>query len=150
MYSKILSNYWMRLIRLWRIMQVVEDVVNRAWGPSSTPRNGGVHLTKVSWNDLSAEVGKKGKERFGEQRWYSRLPSLSPVSVQLSCRCRKWLECVLAVSRPFGRKVFLRALPFFPAFKTSFAEWKSQIIVGVFNDCIYFYISIAKFRHSND
>ena len=136
MYSKILSSYWMRLIRLRRIMQVEEDVVNRGWGPSSTPRNGGVHLTKVSWNDLSVEVGKKKKDRFGEQRWYSRLPSLLPVSVQVSCRCHKWLECVLAVSGPFGREVFLWALPFFPVFKTSFADWKSQIIVGVFNESI--------------
>ena len=83
-------------------------------------------------------MGKKGKDRFGEQRWYIRFPSLLPVRVQVSCRCHKSLECVLAscFSSIWPRGFSQTALPFFPAFKTSFADWKSQIIVGVFNDCI--------------
>ena len=44
--------------------------------------------------------------------------------------------CSSCFSSIWPRGFSQAALPFFPAFKTSFADWKSQIIVGVFNDCI--------------
>ena len=31
--SKLISNYWMRLSRIWRILQIKEGVIHRGWRP---------------------------------------------------------------------------------------------------------------------
>lgn len=86
---------------------------------------------------LVCRSGKKEKRQI----WWTKMIQSSSFIVASQCSSLvsmpqvAWM-CSSCFSSIWPRGFSQAALPFFPAFKTSFADWKSQIIVGVFNDCI--------------
>ena len=86
---------------------------------------------------LVCRSGQKGKRQI----WWTKMIQSSSFIVASQCSSLvsmpqvAWV-CSSCFSSIWPRGFSQAALPFFPAFKTSFADWKSQIIVGVFNDCI--------------